>query len=231
MTMTTTPNSNNLKSTGFIDSDNAAIIDFANGIIGNEQDQKMQAIKLYYAVRDSIRYDPYRIEFTPNGLKASTTLKQDYGYCVAKAVLLAAAGRAVGIPTRVGFSDVKNHLSSEKLIQVMQSDVFAWHGYTEFYLNDQWIKATPAFNKLLCDKAGIKPLEFDGENDSVFHEFDQAGNKHMEYLKEHGSFDDVPFQNIIDAYKEYYPVLAKVIEQQSKISIEGDFENEAKSGD
>jgi transglutaminase-like putative cysteine protease len=218
---------NNLISTDFIDSDNSAIIRFANETVGSEQDQTQKAIKLYYAVRDSIRYDPYRIQLTPNGLRASTTLNQGYGYCVAKAVLLAAAGRAVDIPTRVGFSDVKNHLSSEKLKQVMQSDVFAWHGYTEFYLNNKWVKATPAFNQLLCDKAGIKPLEFDGINDSIFHEFDQAGDKHMEYLNEHGHFDDVPFQAIVQAYKKHYPLLTELIDQLPGMRIEGDFEDEA----
>ena len=216
-----------LISTDFIDSDNNEIIRFANEAIGSELDQTQKAIKLYYAVRDSIRYDPYRIQLTPTGLKASATLAQGYGYCVSKAVLLAATGRAVGIPSRIGFSDVKNHLSSEKLKQVMQSDVFAWHGYTEFYLENKWVKATPAFNQQLCDKAGIKPLEFDGINDSIFHEFDQAGNKHMEYLNEHGHYDDVPFQAIVDAYKEHYPLLTQLIDSQSGVSIEGDFEDEA----
>jgi len=218
---------NNLKPTDFIDSDNDAIIHFTNRVIGTEQDPKQQAIKLYYAVRDDIRYDPYQIQFTPQGLKASTTLAQGYGYCVAKAVLLAAVGRAAGIPSRVGFSDVKNHLSSEKLKKIMQSDIFVWHGYTEFYLDDTWVKVTPAFNKLLCDKAGIKPLEFDGVNDSVFHEFDQAGNQHMEYLHEHGHFDDLPFDEIVNAYKQHYPLLTEIITQKSVISIDGDFENEA----
>lgn len=218
---------NNLQATDFIDSDNSEVIRFAQQAIGQTTDQKEQAIKLYYAVRDEFRYDPYRIQFTPNGLKASAVIKQGYGYCVSKAVLLAAAGRAVGIPTRLGFADVKNHLSSEKLKQVMQSDVFSWHGYTEFYLDNKWVKATPAFNKLLCDKTGIKPLEFDGENDSVFHEFDQAGNKHMEYLKDHGPFDDLPFQKIADAYKKQYPMFAKLLEQQAELNIEGQFDEEA----
>jgi len=191
-----------LQPTAFIDSDNTAIIGFAEDVVGVEKSQRKQAIKLYYAVRDDIRYDPYRIQFTTNGLKASTTLAQGYGYCVAKAVLLTAVGRVAGIPSRLGFADVKNHLSSEKLKQMMQSDVFAWHGYTEFYLDGKWVKATPAFNKSLCDKTGIKPLEFDGINDSIFHEFDQAGNRHMEYLKDHGQFDDLPFQKILDSFKE-----------------------------
>jgi transglutaminase-like putative cysteine protease len=220
---------NNLQATGFIDSDTDEVIRFAQQTIGQTTDQKEQAIKLYYAVRDEFRYDPYKIQFTPNGLKASAVIKQGYGYCVSKAVLLAAAGRAVGIPTRLGFADVKNHLSSEKLKQVMQSDVFSWHGYTEFYLNNKWVKATPAFNKLLCDKTGIKPLEFDGENDSIFHEFDQAGNKHMEYLKDHGRFDDLPFQKIAEAYKKQYPMFAKLLEQQAELNIEGQFDEEASS--
>lgn len=207
---------NNLQATDFIDSDNSEVISFAQQAIGQTTDQKEQAIKLYYAVRDEFRYDPYRIQFTPNGLKASAVIKQGYGYCVSKAVLLAAAGRAVGIPTRLGFADVKNHLSSEKLKQVMQSDVFSWHGYTEFYLDNKWVKATPAFNKLLCDKTGIKPLEFDGENDSVFHEFDQAGNKHMEYLKDHGPFDDLPFQKIAEVIKNNTPCLPSCL--NSKLS-------------
>jgi len=220
---------NNLQATGFIDSDTDEVIRFAQQTIGQTTDQKEQAIKLYYAVRDEFRYDPYKIQFTPNGLKASAVIKQGYGYCVSKAVLLAAAGRAVGIPTRLGFADVKNHLSSEKLKQVMQSDVFSWHGYTEFYLNNKWVKATPAFNKLLCDKTGIKPLEFDGENDSIFHEFDQAGNKHMEYLKDHGRFDDLPFQKIAEAYKKQYPMFAKLLEHQAELNIEGQFDEEASS--
>lgn len=216
-----------LQPTVFIDSDNKTIIEFAEQIIDGEKNQRKQAIKLYYAVRDSIRYDPYQIQFTKNGLKGSTTLNQGYGYCVAKAVLLAALGRAVGIPSRLGFSDVRNHLSSEKLKQVMRTDIFAWHGYTEFYLENKWVKSTPAFNQSLCDKTGIKPLEFDGINDSIFHAFDQAGNKHMEYLVERGQFDDLPFQQILNTYKKQYPILIKAIGQSSAIVIEGDFEDEA----
>ncbi len=216
-----------LQPTAFIDSDNKAIIRFAEDVIGDEQHEIQRAIQLYYAIRDGIRYDPYRIEFTTSGLKASTILAQGYGYCVAKAVLLAAAGRAVGIPSRLGFADVRNHLSSEKLKQVMQSDVFAWHGYTELYLDNKWVKATPAFNQSLCQKAGIKPLEFDGMNDSIFHEFDQAGNRHMEYLKDHGHFDDLPFQEIVDSFREHYPVLAHMMEKMPKVTIQGNFEDEA----
>lgn len=89
----------------------------------------------------------------------------------------------------------------------MKSDIFVFHGYAEILLEGKWVKATPAFNKSLCDRAGILPLEFDGEHDSIFHPFDKSGNKHMEYLHDYGSFDDLPFDRMIDEYDIHYPHL------------------------
>ena len=157
---------------------------------------------LYYAVRDGLRYDPYRIDVTVHGMKASTALANGYGWCVPKAALLAAACRAAGIPARVGYADVRNHLSTERMRQNMGSDLFVWHGYTDIWLHGQWIKATPAFNIELCDRFGLLPLDFDGRADSIYHPFDKAGNRHMEYVTMHGAFDDVPLQRIVDAFAQ-----------------------------
>ena len=122
-------------------------------------------------------------------------------------MLLAAVARAAGIPARLGFADVKNHLSTEKLRQTMQTDVFVWHGYTELWLDGAWRKATPAFNIELCDKFGLLPLEFDGVNDSLYHAFDRAGRQHMEYVNERGSFDDLPLAQIRAVFAEVYPLI------------------------
>jgi transglutaminase-like putative cysteine protease len=127
------------------------------------------------------------------------------GYCVAKSVLLAAAARQQNIPARLGFADVTNHLSTAKLRQIMKSDIFIYHGYTELFLEDRWVKATPAFNLSLCTRFNVKPLEFDGINDSQFHEYDKLGQKHMEYIRDHGHFADLPFDRIFDAYEKQYP--------------------------
>ena len=132
-------------------------------------------------------------------------VKKGSGYCVAKAVLLAAAARQQSIPARLGFADVTNHLSTPKLRQIMKSDIFIYHGYTELFLNENWVKATPAFNLSLCSRFNVKPLEFDGINDSLFHEYDTLGQKHMEYLDDHGHFADLPFDRIFDAYEKQYP--------------------------
>lgn len=193
-----------LQPTQFIDFDTPEVSAFADEKAGKSSAAAAQAVNLYYAVRDGIRYDPYTIDLTVDGLKASTTLKSGRGWCVAKAILLAACCRARGIPARLGFADVKNHLSTERLRQQMQTDIFYWHGYTAIYLNGEWLKATPAFNIELCEKFSLKPLEFDGTSDSIYHAFDLKGNRHMEYIHHRGEFADVPLEEIIETFKRAY---------------------------
>ena len=87
----------------------------------------------------------------------------------------------------------------------MGTDLFVYHGYTEMYLNEKWVKATPAFNLSLCTRFNVKPLEFDGTEDSIFHEFNAFGQKHMEYVRDHGHFADLPFEELFTAYRKIYP--------------------------
>jgi transglutaminase-like putative cysteine protease len=123
---------------------------------------------------------------------------------VPKAALLAAACRAVGIPARVGYADVRNHLSTERMRQSMKTDIFYWHGYTDILLDGQWLKATPAFNIELTERFGLLPLDWDGYSDSIYHPYDRSGNRHMEYLNLRGSFDDMPLAVIVADFKRYY---------------------------
>jgi transglutaminase-like putative cysteine protease len=189
-----------------IDSDHPAVMAFARERAQGATERE-RAVALYLAVRDGLRYDPYRIDLSAHGMKASTALEQGFGWCVPKAVVLAAVARAAGIPARLGFADVRNHLSTERLRQTMQTDVFAWHGYTELWLDGAWRKATPAFNLSLCEKFGLLPLEFDGVHDSLYHPFDRAGQRHMEYVAERGSFDDLPLTQISATFASIYPGL------------------------
>lgn len=194
-----------LQPTEFIDSDSSEVIKYARDVSGDETTDIDKAIKLYYAVRDGIYYDPYRIDFRPDALKASAVLAKGYGFCISKAILLAACARVESIPSRLGFADVKNHLSTERFRQLMQTDILKYHGYTELYLENRWIKTTPAFNLSLCERFEVNPLEFDGRNDSIFHEFDRKGNLHMEYVYDHGQFADLPYGQIVEGIKKHYP--------------------------
>ncbi len=168
---------------------------------------KEKAIAIFYAVRDEILYDPYRIVLKPEFMKASSVISRKYGYCVEKSLVLTTCFRYAGIPARMGFADVKNHLNTKRLQELMQTDLFVYHGYTEVYLEDKWVKATPAFNLSLCQRAKILPLEFDGKTDSIFHPLDANGKKHMEYITDHGTFEDLPLEIILQAYEKYYPHL------------------------
>ncbi len=207
MNIHTRPTASCLAATPCLDIDHPAVRAFAQqhavGATARER-----AVSLYLAVREGLRYDPYRIDLSEKGMSASTALAQGHGWCVPKAVVLAAVARAAGIPARLGFADVRNHLSTEKLRQTMQTDVFVWHGYTELWIDGAWRKATPAFNLSLCEKFGLLPLEFDGIHDSLYHPFDRAGNQHMEYVNERGSFDDLPLEQIRASFAEVYPFWA-----------------------
>ncbi len=194
-----------LESTFFIDSSSPKVTEFANKACLNAHTPTEKAVALYYAVRDQIRYDPYDLEFSRKAMKASSVIKKGSGYCVSKAVLLTAVARHQNIPCRLGFADVTNHLSSKRLRELMGTDLFVYHGYSEFFLEEKWVKATPAFNLSLCTRFNVKPLEFDGTEDSLFHDCDTLGKKHMEYMRDHGHFADLPFETIFEAYNKTYP--------------------------
>jgi transglutaminase-like putative cysteine protease len=219
--MDTRPDPKTLQPAAMVDSDHPEVIAFAREHARGADDRE-RAVSLFYAVRDQLRYDPYRVDLSVPGMKGSTALVQGYGWCVPKAAALAAVCRAAGIPARVGYADVRNHLSTERLRQNMGSDLFVWHGYTDIWLDGQWLKATPAFNIELCDRFGLLPLEFDGRADSIYHPFDKAGNRHMEYVTMHGAFDDVPLQQIVDAFALHYPKMPL-----EKSAQDGDFEADA----
>ena len=215
---------NYLSPTYFIDSDAPEVIAFASNYAGDKETSLEKGIALFYAVRDKIRYDPYRIDLEKrDAFKASVIISRGYGYCVAKAIALTAVARASGIPSRLGFADVRNHLTTERLRQLMMTDIFIFHGYTELFLDGRWVKATPTFNLSLCDKFGVKPLDFDGRSDSLLHPYDRAGKRHMEYIKDHGHFTDVPYERIVSYFKEYYPAYF----QMRRTAQEDDFEREA----
>jgi len=194
-----------LSATYFIDSEEPAVKEFAETKAGQGTELE-RGVRLYYAVRDSIRYDPYGIGLSPEEYRASLCLRKQTGFCITKAALLAACARSIGIPSRVGYGDVRNHLATPKLLALLGTDEFVFHGYTELFLEGAWVKATPAFNISLCERFGVLPLEFDGREDSLFHPYDASGRRHMEYIRERGSFADVPFEDIMETFQEYYPV-------------------------
>ncbi|HBH03538.1 MAG TPA: transglutaminase family protein [Candidatus Rokubacteria bacterium] len=189
----------------FIDSDDADVRAFAARRAAGADGALARAVRLYYAVRDEIPYDPYYVGADRAYFRASDCLRAGRGFCIPKAALLAAAARALGVPARVGYADVRNHLTTKRLAELVGGDLYVWHGYTELHLEGSWVKATPAFNLSLCERFGVRPLEFDGRQDSLFHPFDRAGRRHMEYVRERGHFADVPYEAIVRDFDRAHP--------------------------
>ncbi len=196
-----------LQSADFIDSAAENIRAFAAETVQPAQSPLDKAIALYYRVRDEIRYIPYLDYGDPEMYRASGVLRNGFGFCISKGALLAACGRTQGIPSRIGFADVTNHLNTPRLRAMNGGGLMRWHAFTEFFLEGKWVKATPAFNLELCTRFRVKPLEFNGREDSIFHPFDADQRQHMEYVHERGSFADVPFAAITATYRQYSPNL------------------------
>jgi len=163
-----------------------------------------RAVRLYYAVLEGIWYDPYSPFYKPEHYRASRVLAAGRGYCVQKASLLGALARGVGIPSRFAFATVRNHLATRQLLDFLGSDLFVYHGVVELYLEGRWVKATPAFNKALCARHRVAPLEFDGRTDSIFQPYNLEHQKFMEYLAFHGTHDDIPVAELLAAWEDTY---------------------------
>lgn len=193
-----------LTPTYYLDCDNLDILNFVKKHIKADSSEKEKAIALYYIVRDAFAYNPYHVILKPEALKASHMLTKDYGYCIEKSNLYAACLRACRIPCRLGYANVRNHLGTKKLEEKLGTDVLVFHGYVEVFLENKWIKVTPVFDTKLCQKLGVEPLPFDGENDSYFQASDKEGNAFMEYLHYYGVFNDFPFETFVSNLKLYY---------------------------
>ena len=194
-----------LQPTEFLDFDNEAVREFAETNTVGAMTETEKAVKLYYAVRDGFQYNPYILDLRRTGLTASNLLTRTRGYCVEKAILLAASARAVGVPSRLSFYIVRNHIATEKLEKALKKNYLVFHGAAEMFLGGKWLKTTPAFNKNLCKYLGVEPLEFDGTADSIFQEYDKSGNVFMEYLHDYGAFADLPYQLYLDELRKHYP--------------------------
>jgi transglutaminase-like putative cysteine protease len=208
-----------LKSTELIDYNTIEIQNIIEEFKTGDSSDKQKAIALYLKIRDGRRYNPYKLCFEADCYKASNIAKKKDGHCIEKSILLTACLRAVNIPARIHLAKVKNHIGVERLIEKFGTNELTPHGMVDLFLDGKWLKVSPAFNIELCERYNIAPLDFDGENDSVFHEFDKAGNVFMEYLEDYGHFEDVPVEFIFENFKSNYPAIYQQFKGHSKIKL------------
>jgi len=204
-----------LAATRFIDKDDPFVSAFAARHAGTGTD-RTKAVNLYYAVRDAVAYDMRTFGLDEEQYVASNVLQTPSAFCVPKAVALAAVARAAGIPSKVGFANVRNHLTSPRLAALMDDDTFYWHAYTSLFIDGKWVKATPAFDIGLCERHGVRPLEFDGREDSIFHPYDGEGRLYMEYVAFIGEFADMPYEAFASEMRLRHPLMLEGMEQDRR---------------
>jgi transglutaminase-like putative cysteine protease len=195
-----------LRSTAVIDWEAKPVKNKAAELTRGLNTPREKAIALYYFVRDEIKHNPYAEGFVPEDYKASVILQRGYGYCQHKALLLVALARAAGIPARLGYADVRDHLLSKKFRDMIGGDnLLIQHGYAELYIDGKWVHASPAYDLEVCRKMGFVPVDFDGIHDARDSAFNARGKPHIEYVKDHGTFDDFPWDFIL-SYRQKWVV-------------------------
>lgn len=200
------PSQQYLQATRFFNYDHPVVQGFVEQAVAGARTPREQAVALFYAVRDQVRYDPFSATLTPECYQASTVVIQGSAFCIPKASLLVAGARMLGIPAGIGLSDVVNHFTSPKMQQWMGNrEVFMHHGWAAMLIDGQWVKAVPAFNRELCELMRVPPTEFDGTEDAILQQYSEDGSVQMEYLKDHGIWSDLPFQRIDADWSAYYP--------------------------
>ena len=193
-----------LRCTETIDCDSGAIIERARSLTEGMQTDREKAVALYYFVRDEIRHNPYAPLHDRDRYRASATLEAGNGFCQLKSILLVALCRALGIPARLGFVDVRDHLLSDKFKEMIGGvNVFPHHGYAELFIQGRWIHVSPAYDLATCGKNRFVPVEFDGMNDARDSRFDEDGRPHMEHVEDHGPYADLPWEDMQAHYKKW----------------------------
>ena len=197
-----------LKPTYYFDFDNDLIQNLISEV-KKDDSKNNQAIRIYTKIRDEWLYDPYHISFSKQKYRASHIAQKTTGNCVEKSILLIACLRALNIPARLHLGKVKNHIAVERLEEKFGTNELTPHGMVNVFLNNEWLKMSPAFNATLCEKFNVEPLEFDGYTNSYLQQYNTQGDLFMEYLEDYGHFNNVPLKFMIENLKTHYPHIFK----------------------
>ncbi len=184
--------------------DDPQLWDLAKSIARGSQNDIEAGVRLFNWVRDSIRYSAYVPFWDLRHYYASAVLARGSAYCVQKAALLAALCRSLGLPARLCFADIENHLLGQNLLEYLGTRVMTFHCFPEIYLGGRWVKATPTFEQALCRDLGWKVVEFNGRDHAMLPSEDQQGRPHVTYLRYHRVSPGIPLERIMKSWEELY---------------------------
>lgn len=199
-----------------ITSDDSYVLELAQTLTEGTQNDRERVVRLFEFVRDHIRYNLNAPFHKLAHYEAQNTLRRKEGFCIQKSSLLVTLARSIGIPSRLVFADIRNHLLPDHLIQFMGTDIVTYHCYVEWFLKDDWIKVAPSFDEKTCRENGFRLVIFDGYHDAVLPSEDLYGQPHITYLKQHGVYNGIPIEEILEAWKRFYG--QKILEDWKNLS-------------
>jgi transglutaminase-like putative cysteine protease len=187
-----------------VECEDGGIRTLADELTRGKLSSREKAAALFLFARDQVRYVPYAPFESVEDYLGPMVLERGYGFCTQKTSLLVGLCRAAGIPARFRFADLVNHNMPGRLEWVMQSNRMIFHTYAELFVEGRWLKATPSFERSLCEKMGWRLVEFDGTTDAVLPATDLSGRPHIGYVLDRGTDAGIPLQSMLDAWLEGY---------------------------
>lgn len=192
-----------LEPTPFIESTHPAIAARVRELALDALSPRERAARLFEHVRTDVRYE-FMAKFQRDDYLASNVLSNNQGFCVQKAVLLAALARAAGVPTALVLCDMRDHALPEKVIRVIGTNVMHHHGLNAFHLDGRWITVDASLDRRFLDKKRYPRVPFDGTNDALLPEHTVDGGRAAEYVTFHGRFAEFPFEETTQAFIRGY---------------------------
>jgi hypothetical protein len=162
------------------------------------------ARRLFEYVRDTVRYSVGVPVASLEDYLALNTLARGKGFCVQKSALLCALARALGIPSRLGFADIRNEKLHGRLMKMIPDKIIYHHCFAEWFVGGRWLKATTSFDRALTERHGWRLVEFDPLGDALLPATDLKGRPHVSYLAYHGWRMGVPLDEFCAETDQHY---------------------------
>jgi transglutaminase-like putative cysteine protease len=192
-----------LSAARFVESEHPAIVARVRELDLLRLPLRERAARLFDHVRNDVRYE-FMAKFTPDDYLASRILEANQGFCVQKAVLLAALGRAAEIPTAIVLCDMRDHALPEKVIRAIGTNVMYHHGLNAFHIDGAWLTVDASLDPKFLDKKRYPHTAFHGTADALLAATTTDGARAAEYVTFHGRYADLPFEQTTAAFTAGY---------------------------
>jgi len=162
-----------------------------------------RAVRAFAWVRDEIQYE-FMAKLSRAQYVTSHVLALREGFCVQKAMVLCALGRAAKVPTALVLSDLRDRSLHPKMVKALGTDVMFQHGLNAFHLEDRWLLADASLSPELCHRNRYRLVELDGKADALMAKTTLDGKPHAEYVRFHGMYADLPFEQLVSTWATAY---------------------------